>query len=158
MSKAKPVPDGATGVLPHLTIKDAPRAIEFYKKALGAVELSRHNGPDGSIMHASIRIGSGMVFLNEENRDWGALSPQTLGGTPVWMMVYVPDVDATFEQARSAGAEVVMPVGDQFWGDRYGVLKDPFGHMWEIATHVEDLSPEEMERRGRAAMAQMGPN
>jgi uncharacterized glyoxalase superfamily protein PhnB len=155
MSKPKPVPEGMTHIIPHLTVKGADRAIEFYKQAFGAVERSRHKMPDGSIMHASLTIGDGHVFLNDEFKEMGSISPQSLGGTPVQLMIYVPDVDTTFKRALAAGAEVKMPVADQFWGDRYGLLKDPFGHYWEIATHKEDLSPEEMERRGREAMAQM---
>jgi PhnB protein len=155
MSNARPIPEGMTGVIPHLTVKDAARAIDFYKRAFGATELSRHGMPDGSIMHASLRIGEGTVFLNDEFKEMGSLSPQSLGGSPVFLMLYVPDVDATVQRAVDAGAEVKMPVADQFWGDRYGLIADPFGHVWEIATHKEDLSKEEMERRGREAMAQM---
>jgi uncharacterized glyoxalase superfamily protein PhnB len=155
MSKAKPIPEGMTGVIPHLTVKGAARAIDFYKKAFGAIEISRHGMPDGSIMHASLKIGEGALFLNDEFKEMGSISPQSLGGTSVFMMIYVPDVDATFKRAVEAGAEVKMPVADQFWGDRYGLLADPFGHYWEIATHKEDLSKEEMERRSREAMAHM---
>jgi len=155
MSTAKPIPEGMTGFIPHLTVKGAARAIEFYKKAFGANERSRHGMPDGSIMHASIKIGENSLFLNDEYKEMGCLSPQSLGGTPVYIMMYVPDVDAAFKRAVDAGAEVKMPVADQFWGDRYGLLADPFGHYWEIATHKEDVSDEEMQRRGREAMAQM---
>ena len=155
MSNAKPIPDGMSGVTAHLTVKGAARAIEYYKKAFGATEVSRHEMPDGSIMHAAIRIGGGVVFLNDEYKDMGCISPQSLGGTPVYLMLYVNDVDETFKRAVDAGAEVKMPVGDQFWGDRYGMLADPFGHCWEIATHKEDLSKEELDRRGREAMSQM---
>jgi uncharacterized glyoxalase superfamily protein PhnB len=155
MSKPKPVPEGMNAVIPHLTVKGAARAIDFYKQVFGATEMSRHNMPDGTIMHASLKIGEGTVFLNDEFKETGSLAPQSLGGTPVTLMLYVPDVDATFQRAVDAGAEVKMPVADQFWGDRYGLLADPFGHHWEIATHKEDLSPEEMERRGREAMEQM---
>jgi PhnB protein len=155
MSNAKPIPEGMTGVIPHLTVKDAARAIDFYKRAFGATEVARHGMPDGTIMHASLRIGEGTVFLNDEFKEMGSLSPQSLGGSPVFLMLYVPDVDATVQRAVDAGAEVKMPVADQFWGDRYGLIADPFGHLWEIATHKEDLSSEEMERRGREAMAQM---
>lgn len=155
MSNAKPVPEGMAAVIPHLTVKDAARAIDYYVQAFGAVERSRHMMPDGSIMHASLKIGEGSVFLNDEFKDMGTLSPQSLGGSPVFLMLYVADVDATFKRAVDLGAQVKMPVADQFWGDRYGLLVDPFGHYWEIATHKEDLTPEEMERRGREAMAQM---
>src|SRR5688572_10420548 len=155
MSKAKPIPEGMTGVIPHLTVKGAARAIDFYKRAFGAIELSRHGMPDGSIMHASLKIGEGTLFLNDELKEMGCLAPPSLGGTPVYLMIYVPDVDATFKRALDAGAEVKMPVADQFWGDRYGMLVDPFGHYWEISTHKEDLSKEELDRRGREAMAHM---
>ena len=155
MGNVKPIPEGMSGFIPHLTVKGAARAIEFYKKAFGAVERSRHNMPDGSIMHASIKIGETTLFLNDEFKEMGSISPQSLGGTPVCIMMYVPDVDATFKRAVDAGATVKMPVDNQFWGDRYGMLADPFGHLWEIATHKEDLSDEEVQRRGREAMAQM---
>jgi uncharacterized glyoxalase superfamily protein PhnB len=155
MSKVKPVPDGMTTVIPHLTVRDTAKAIEFYKKVFGATEMSRHPTPDGKIMHASIKIGDGCLFLNDEFKEMGCIAPESLGGSPVYLMIYVPDVDATFKRALDAGATVKMPVSDQFWGDRYGLLTDPFGHLWEIATHKEDLSTEEMERRGREAMAQM---
>ena len=153
MGKVQAVPH--TGVIPHLTVKDAARAIEFYQRAFGATEVSRHTVPDGSIMHASIKVGEGMVFVYDEFPDMGAKSPQSLGGSAVSLMVYVPDVDATVKRAVQAGAKVTMPVADQFWGDRYGMLTDPFGHVWEVATHTEDLSKDELERRGREAMAQM---
>ena len=155
MSNVQPVPETMTGVIPHLVVRGAHEALAFYEKAFGATVISKHTMPDGSIMHASIMIGKGPVFLNDEFKDMGAVSPQSLGGSPVTMMMYVPDVDATFQRALEAGAETVTPVADQFWGDRYGMLRDPFGHQWEIATHKEDLSAEEMERRGREAMAQM---
>ena len=155
MGKAKPVPDGMAGVTPHLTVKGAAGAIDFYKKAFGATEISRHNMPDGSIMHAAIKIGEGTVFLNDEIKEMGSKSPQSLGGSPVTLMMYVPDVDATVKRAVAAGAQVKMPVANQFWGDRYGMIADPFGHTWEVATRQEDLSPAEMDRRSREAMAQM---
>lgn len=140
-------------VIPHLTVKDGARAIEYYKKVFGATEASRHLTPDGKIMHATLRFGAGTVFLNDEYPEMGCVAP-TQSATPVMMMIYVPDVDATFKRSVDAGAQVKMPVSDQFWGDRYGMLVDPFGHFWEIATHKEDLSMEEMERRGREAMSQ----
>jgi uncharacterized glyoxalase superfamily protein PhnB len=156
MSQAQPVPPAMTGVIPHLTVQNAAAAIEYYKKAFGATEIQRHAAPDGSIMHATIQIGQGMLMLNDEFKDFGCLAPPSLSGTPVFLMMYVPDVDATFQRAIDAGAQVKMPVADQFWGDRYGLLIDPFGHTWEIATHKEDLTKEELDRRGREAMAQMG--
>jgi uncharacterized glyoxalase superfamily protein PhnB len=143
------------GVTPHLVVRGAARAIEFYRKAFGAVEKSRHEMPDGSIMHAAIKIGEGTVFLADENKDWGSVSPQSLNGSPVSLMLYVPDVDAVVKRAVEAGAEIKMPVGDQFWGDRYGMLTDPFGHVWEVATHKEDVAPEELRRRGQEAMSAM---
>jgi uncharacterized glyoxalase superfamily protein PhnB len=155
MSKVKPIPDGMAGVTPHLTVKGAARAIEFYKKAFGAIERSRFPMPDGSIMHASLKIGEGHIYVNDEIKDMGAKSPQTLGGTPVAISIFVTDADATFKAAVAAGAKVKIPIADQFWGDRYGMVEDPFGHQWEISTHKEDLTPQEMERRGREAMAQM---
>jgi PhnB protein len=155
MSDVKPVPEGMTYVIPHLTVKGAARAIDFYKKAFGATEMSRQVMPDGVIIHASLKIGGGHVFLNEEVKDMGCIGPQALGGTPVYLMMYVPDVDATFKRAIDAGAEEKMAVSDQFWGDRYGIVIDPFGHYWELATHKEDVSPEEMDRRSREMMEQM---
>ena len=155
MAKVQPIPEGMNGFIPHLTVKGCAKAIDFYKKAFGAVERSRHAMPDGSIMHASIKIGANALFLNDEYKEMGTLSPQTLGGTPVYIMLYVNDVDATVKRAVEAGATIKMPVADQFWGDRYGLLADPFGHYWEIATHKEDVSDEELKRRGREAMAQM---
>ena len=155
MAKVQPIPEGLSGFIPHLTVKGCAKAIDFYKKAFGAIERSRHALPDGSIMHASIKIGANTLFLNDEYREMGSISPQTLGGTPVYIMLYVNDVDATIKRATEAGAAIKMPVADQFWGDRYGLLADPFGHYWEIATHKEDLSDAELEKRGREAMAQM---
>ena len=154
MAKVQPIPEGMSGFIPHLTVKGCAKAIDFYKKAFGATERSRHAMPDGSIMHASIKIGANSLFLNDENKQMGAISPQTLGGTPVYIMLYVPDVDATIKRATEAGAAIKLPVADQFWGDRYGLIADPFGHYWEIATHKEDVSEEELTRRGREAMAQ----
>jgi uncharacterized glyoxalase superfamily protein PhnB len=155
MPKGKPIPDGMNTVIPHLTVKDAAKAIEFYKRAFGAKEMSRHAIPSGQIMHASIKIGDSHIFLNDEFPQMGSVSPQSVGGTSVVLTLYVDDVDTFFKRAVDAGAQSKMPVADQFWGDRYGLLQDPFGHQWAIATHKEDLSPEEMERRGKEAMAQM---
>jgi PhnB protein len=146
------IPTGYAGVTSYLIIRDAGRALEFYKKAFGATELMRFPGPDGKIGHAEIKIGEGMVMLADESPAMGHKSPQTLGGTPVSLMFYVPDVDARFAKALAAGATVVNPLKDQFYGDRSGTLTDPFGHVWTIATHTEDVSGEEMQRR-MAAMA-----
>jgi len=152
MNKTQPIPEGMSAVIPHLTTKGAAKAIDFYKKAFGATELNRFAMPDGSIMHATIKIGNGVVMLNDEFPQFGSIAPQS-GGSPVFMMMYVPDVDATFKRAVDAGAQVKMPVEDQFWGDRYGLIVDPFGHYWEIATHKEDLSRNELQKRAAAHYA-----
>ncbi|HEY5753527.1 MAG TPA: VOC family protein [Chthoniobacterales bacterium] len=145
-TKVKPIPDGMPSITPHLVCAGAADAIEFYKKAFNAVELGRLAGPDGKIMHASVRIGDSVLMLNDEFPDWGALGPKALKGSPVTIHLYVEDVDAAFDQAVSAGAKITMPLADTFWGDRYGVLEDPFGHHWSMATHIQDLSPEEIQK------------
>jgi PhnB protein len=153
----KPVPDGYHTVTPHLVVRGATRAIDFYKRAFGAEELGRMPGPDGkSIVHAEIKIGDSILFLADEFPDMGARSPQQLGGTPCVINLYVEDVDAVFNRAVAAGAQASMPPADMFWGDRYGKLTDPFGHEWSVATHQEDVPPEEMTRRAQAFFAQ-GP-
>ena len=153
----KPIPDGYRTVTPYLTLQDAARAIEFYKRAFGAHETGRMTGPDGkSVMHAELRIGDSLVMLSDEFPEMGARSPQSLGGTTASIFLYVPDVDAAFKRAVDAGARAIMPPADMFWGDRFGKLVDPFGHEWAMATHKEDLSPEEIRQRGAAAMAAMG--
>jgi uncharacterized glyoxalase superfamily protein PhnB len=152
MAKAKPIPDGYHTVTPYLAIRDAAKAIEFYKKAFGAEEIFRMPGPDGKVMHAEIRIGDSPVMISEEFPEYGTKSPQALGGSPVNIFLYVENVDKVFEQAVKAGATVTMPVADQFWGDRYGKLDDPFGHSWSVATHVEDVAPDEMAKRAAKAM------
>lgn len=149
----KPIPDGFSTVTPHLIIKGAGKAIDFYKKAFGAEELFRMPGPDGGVMHAEIKIGSSMLMIADEFPDMGCLSPKTLNGSPVTIHMYVPDCDAVFKKATQAGAEPIMPPADMFWGDRYGKLKDPFGHSWSVATHKEDLTPEECGKRAAAAMS-----
>ena len=152
----KPVPEGFHTVTPHLVIRGAADAIEFYKKALGAQELSRMTGPGGVIGHAELKIGDSVIFLADEFPGPGcAKSPQTVGACTSTLNLYVPDVDATFKQAISAGAKETMPVTDMFWGDRYGTLTDPFGHTWGVATHKEDLSKEELEQRAEAFWASM---
>ena len=144
----KPIPDGFHTLTPHLTMKDAAAAIEFYKKAFGAVELERHHGPDGkSIMHATLKIGDSRFMLNDEFPEMGGKGPQTLGGSPVCMHISVAAVDEWFARAVAAGAKVTMPLADMFWGDRYGQIEDPFGHKWSLATHLEDVTPEESARR-----------
>jgi len=150
-TKAKPIPEGYHTATPYLIIKDAASAIEFYKKAFGATELGRHTGPGGKIMHAEIKIGDSPIMIADELPEMGARSPQSLGGSPVSIFLYVEDVDALANQAIAAGAKVLMPVQDQFWGDRFGVVVDPFGHVWDVATHKEDVAPEEIQKRAAAA-------
>ena len=140
-------------VTPHLICAGASDAIAFYVRAFGAVELARLPGPDGQLMHALIRIGDSHLMLNDEFPDLGALGPKARGGTSVTLHLYVPDADASFARALEACAKVVMPRADQFWGDRYGVVADPWGHHWSIATHVRDMSAEEIQ----AAMAKLPP-
>jgi PhnB protein len=148
----KPIPDGYHSVTPYLIVKGAAQAIEFYKKAFGAVELFRFPGPGGQIGHAEIQLGDSRVMLADEHPQMGAVSPQTVGGTSVGLCLYVPDVDALAGRAVAAGARVERPVQDQFYGDRSGTFSDPFGHKWTLATHKEDVSPEEMQRRLAALM------
>ena len=150
-NKVKSIPEGYHSITPYLYIKGAASAIDYYKKAFGATELLRMPGPDGKIGHAEIKIGDSPIMMADENAEIGALSPQTIGGTPMSIMIYVEDVDTVFNQAIAAGGEQIRPVADQFYGDRTGGLKDPFGFQWWIATHVEDVSPEEMEKRAKAA-------
>ena len=147
------IPTGYAGVTPYLIIRDAARALDFYKKAFGAVELMRFPAPEGKIGHAEIKIGNGVVMLADESPARGHKSPQTLGGTAVSLMFYVADVDAQFAKALAAGGTVVNPLQDQFYGDRSATITDPFGHTWTIATHTEDVSPEEMQRRMAAMTA-----
>jgi len=153
----KTIPAGREGLIPHLKIDGCAEAIEFYKQAFGAEELTRMPAPDGKrIMHAAIQIGSQTVFLADDFPEYcggKALSPTALGGTPVTLHRYVNDCDKAIERAAKAGATVVMPAQDMFWGDRYGVVTDPFGHTWSIATHQRDLSPDEMAEATRAAFA-----
>jgi len=152
MPNVKPVPEGMHTVTPHLICAGAADAIEFYKKAFGAVEGGRLPGPNGRLMHAMIRIEGSAVMLVDEMPEWGALGPKSLKGSPVTIHLYVADVDAFVKRAVGAGAKVTMAVADQFWGDRYGMLEDPFGHLWSVATHVRDVSAEEMQQ----AMKKMG--
>jgi uncharacterized glyoxalase superfamily protein PhnB len=149
------VPAGFSTVTPHLNVRDAAQALEFYKKAFSAVETVRMPGPGGKILHAEIKIGDSHIFLADEMPEWGSKSPLMLGGTATAVCLYVEDADAVFNQAVSAGARVAMPLADQFWGDRYGKLVDPFGHEWAVATHLEDLTPAEIKKRQEVAMAQM---
>jgi PhnB protein len=149
----KPIPEGYHSVTPYLIIKGASAAIDYYKKVFGATERMRMPGPGGTVGHAEIVIGGSTVMLADEHPEMGFRSPKTLGGTPVSIALYVPDVDAVFKRAVDAGAKAQRPVENQFYGDRTGTLEDPFGHVWSVATHVEDVSPEEMARRA-AEMSQ----
>lgn len=144
MSKPKPIPDGMHTITPHLVCAGAAQAIEFYKSAFGAIEESRLPGPDGKLMHASVRIGDSCVMLVDEMPEHGVIGPKALKGTPVTIHMYVKDVDAAFAQATKAGATIKVPLQDMFWGDRYGVVEDPFGHSWSLATHIRDVSPDEL--------------
>jgi PhnB protein len=152
----KAIPDGYHAVTPYLIVQGAAAALDFYKRALGATEVMRMEGPGGKVMHAEIKLGDSIVMLADEFPDMGYKSPLALGGSPVGIAVYVEDVDAVFARAIAAGATVQRPVKDQFYGDRSGTLKDPFGHVWTIATHKEDVPPEEMHRRFEATMKQQG--
>lgn len=149
--KAKPIPDGYHSVTPYLIVRGAAKALDFYKQALGAEELSRFIEPGGKVGHAEIRIGDSSIMLADEYPEIGFKSPKSYGGTPVSIMLYVDDVDARVQRAISAGMQVQRPVQDQFYGDRTGTLEDPFGHVWHIGTHIEDLSPEEMHARAAQA-------
>lgn len=151
----KAIPEGYHTATPYLIAKDAARAIEFYKKAFGAEELFRMPMDDGRVGHAEIQIGNSRFMLADEFPNMDAVSPVTLGGTPISIMLYVEDVDAFTQRAVEAGATVVKPVQNQFYGDRTGVIKDPFGFIWSIATHVEDVSPEELQKRSQTAMKDM---
>ena len=149
--KVAPIPAGYHAVTPYLSIRGAAQALEFYKKAFGAKEVLRMQGPDGKVGHAEIKIGDSHIMLADEFPEMGARSPQSLGGSPVSILLYVEDVDAQAKLAVAAGAKVVRPVKDQFYGDRSGSFEDPFGHQWHIATHVEDVAPDEMHKRAVAA-------
>ena len=144
MSKVKAVPDGMHSLTPHLVCRDAAAAIDFYGRAFGAIELFRLPGPNGKLIHACVRIGDSQLFLFDEMPEHGALGPQTLQGTPVTIHLQVQDADAAFARAVQAGATVAMPLADMFWGDRYGQLTDPFGHRWSIASHLREVSRDEM--------------
>jgi PhnB protein len=148
--KVNPIPKGYEGALPYLCVKDGAAAIEFYKKAFGAKEIMRMAQPDGRVGHAELRVGNAIIMLADEFPDFGTVSPQTVGGSPVTIQMYVEDVDAFTERALLAGMKVVRPVADQFYGDRGGKFQDPFGHMWWFSTHTEDVSVEEMKKRAAA--------
>ncbi|MCI0663265.1 MAG: VOC family protein [Acidobacteria bacterium] len=151
-NQVKPIPEGFHTLTPHIVVKGADKAIEFYKKAFGAKEVGRMPGPDGvTIMHADIIIGDSHLMLVDEFPDMGCIGPQSIGGSPVTIHIYVEDADTFYKQAVAAGAQEKMPLTDMFWGDRYGMVSDPFGHTWSIATHKEDLSVEEMMKRSKSA-------
>jgi PhnB protein len=142
----KPIPAGMHTVTPHLVCAGATEALEFYRKAFNATELTRLPGADGKLLHAALQIGDSVLMLNDECPEWGAVGPKTRGGSSVTIHLYVENADAFAARAIAAGATVVLPVQDMFWGDRYGVLEDPFGHRWSVATHVRDVSAEELQQ------------
>jgi PhnB protein len=152
----KPIPDGKDGLIPHLVCSPCAKALDFYKKAFGAEEVQRMPGPDGRLMHAAIRIDGKFLFLADDFPEYcggKAKNPNALGGSPVTIHRYVKDCDAAIDRAVKAGATTVMPAADMFWGDRYGMIQDPFGHSWAFATHIKDLSPQEMAKAGQEAFA-----
>lgn len=156
MSPVQPIPEGYPRLSPYLSVDDADRAIAFYTDVLGATEKMRMAGPDGKIGHAELTLGDSIIMLADEHPDIGFLSPRRIGGTAVTLHTYVEDADATFERALAAGAKSLQPVETQFYGDRSGQFEDPFGHRWNVASHVEDISPEEMSRRMDEATAAGG--
>ena len=149
----KPIPEGFHAVTPYLVVNDAAKAIDFYKRAFDAHERYRMEGPPGKVAHAEIQIGDSVIMLGDESPQMDTKSPQSLGGTTGGLFLYVHDVDAAYKKAVGAGAKATMPPTDMFWGDRYGKLMDPFGHSWSMATHKEDVAPEEMEKRMKAEMS-----
>ncbi|MFL5243730.1 MAG: VOC family protein [Gemmataceae bacterium] len=156
MAKVEPIPEGFHSLTPHIVVRGAVQAIEFYKKAFGAVEIRRAPMPDGkTLMHADLKIGDSHLMLVDEMPGMGSHAPREGGGTPVTLHLFVEDVDAVMKRAEAAGAKVTKPPMDMFWGDRYGALTDPFGHDWSVATHKEDVTPEEMKKRGDAMFAEM---
>jgi PhnB protein len=154
MSKVKHIPEGYNSITPYLIIKGADQAIDYYKKVFGATEIFRMNGPDGKVGHAELKIGDSHIMLADENPKMGQghTSAVTIGSSPVSLYLYIPDVDRVVERAVAAGAKILKPVQDQFYGDRSGFIQDPFGHLWGVATHVEDVAPQEMEVRAKKAM------
>ena len=156
--RVKAVPPGFHTLTPHLIVRNAKEALEFYKKAFNAEIGNVAYMPNGKVMHASLRIGDSQLMLNDEMPEYGVLSPLSAGGnSPVTIHIYAENVDEAFNRAVSAGAQVKMPLMDQFWGDRYGVVTDPYGHKWSVASHIRDMSPEEMESGMKDAMAKMPP-
>lgn len=154
-SRIREIPKGFHTATPHLILTDSARAIDFYKRAFGAEELFRVDGPEGKVGHAEIKIGDSIIMLSDEMPGCALRSPQSLGGAAGDIFLYVKDVDKVFNQAVASGAKVAMPLTDMFWGDRYGQVTDPFGHSWSLATHKEDVEPEEMRKRAKAAFAKM---
>lgn len=153
-TKPKPIPEGMHTITPHLVCANAVEAIQFYKKAFGAVAvMAPMLTPDGKVMHASLRVGDSIIMMAEEFPEWGSLGPKALKGTSVTLHLYVPDADASFARAVKAGATVKMPLQDMFWGDRYGTVEDPYGHNWAIATHTRDLTPKELKAAAKAAFS-----
>jgi PhnB protein len=155
MKSNQPIPHGFHTVTPSLIVRNAPDAIEFYKKALGAEERVRMGTPDGKVGHCELKIGDSIIFVADENPGMNCKSPQTLGGTASNLFLYVEDVDKAFQRAVDAGGQVTMPVADMFWGDRFGTFVDPSGHSWGLSTHTEDLSPQEIEERAKTFYAKM---
>lgn len=152
-NSVRPIPEGYHSVTPYITVNGAARAIDFYQRAFGAKEIMRMNGPDGKVGHAELKIGDSIIMLADEMPGSGTRSPQSLHGTTAGIFLYVNGVDKVFDQAVAAGAKVETPLENMFWGDRYGKLMDPFGHSWSLATHIEDVAPQEMEKRMKEAMA-----
>jgi PhnB protein len=156
-NKAQAIPKGYHTVTPSIVVAGATKAIDFYKKALGAEELMRFPGPDGKIIHAEIRVGDSVIMLADEMPEHGSRGPKSIDGTPVSFFVYGENVDAAWKRAVDAGAKPIMPLADQFWGDRTGCLEDPFGHHWWLAQHIQDLTPEELRKNSEAFFSQMQP-
>ena len=154
MPNVKPIPEGYHNITPYLFVRSAASAIDFYKNIFGATEILRMPGSNGKIMHAELRIGDSIVMLADENPQTGVMSPQTVGGFSVGMHLYVENVDQVIQKAVESGAKLLRPIKNHFYGDRSGTVLDPFGHMWSVATHMEDVSPEEMRKRMTAAMGQ----
>ncbi len=149
----KPIPQGYHSVTPYLTVSDANKALDFYKRAFGAHEIMRMDAPNGKIGHAEIKIGDSIIMIADEMPGSGTKAPQTLGGTSAGVFLYVEDADAVFQKAVQSGAQVAVPLADMFWGDRFGTVRDPFGHSWSVATHKEDVAPAEMSKRMKEAMS-----
>ncbi|MDR3747429.1 MAG: VOC family protein [Acidobacteriota bacterium] len=151
----KPIPEGSHSITPHLVVNNGAEAVTFYKNAFGAEVLGVHYTPDGKVMHAELKVGDSKFMLADEFPGMSSPSPKTLGGTCVVLNLYSVNVDSLFDQAVKAGAVVTMPLANQFWGDRYGQIQDPFGHVWALGQHIEDVAPDEMERRGKELFAKM---